>query len=557
MRITIANALLIHHQGKRDNQEDSYFKDNADKLFMVCDGMGGHEHGEVASKTVCEAFRYYFEEYVKPDVPLDDNLLKGALELAYKRLDALDDGSIRKMGTTLTLLYIHKHGATIAHIGDSRIYHIRPYSHDELKDWKKAILYHSKDDSVVFDKYWRGAISYEQMATDPQKNIITQAVTPGIENRARLHIYHTIDINPGDYFYLCSDGMLESMSNEELVDIFSANITDEEKRQRLLDETSENHDNHTAWIVRVGETVKEQGDPSADAFKDDAKENAMNRPDRSDWESDSVEVVPAEEVVVVDNAAARKQQVVRPGRQAPPPPRQPMQGQPQEQKGSRGLFWMACVGVVAIIIFLIVGLLFPFKGCTGQNTTTIVTKDTTSNKDDERKPDSPDIDTTMVGNGCLLTVKSSPGTNLEIKVTGKKNKIDTLSTNNVYKRLVNEDVIVTARAVDGKGNKSEETNLKVELSNVGILPPPVTESSITTVKPSATTVKPSITTVKPSATTVKPSATTVKPSATTVKPSATTVKPSITTVKPSATTAKSSETTSIEKPIPKPIIEDI
>ena len=60
---------------------------------------------------------------------------------------------------------------------------------------------------MVFEKYWRGEISYEQMATDPQKNIITQAVTPGIENRARLHIYHTIDINPGDYFYLCSDGL--------------------------------------------------------------------------------------------------------------------------------------------------------------------------------------------------------------------------------------------------------------------------------------------------------------------------------------------------------------
>lgn len=464
MRITIANALLIHHQGKRENQEDSYFKDNADKLFMVCDGMGGHEHGEVASKTVCEAFRDYFEEYVKPDVPLDDNLLKGALELAYKRLDALDDGSIRKMGTTLTLLYIHKHGATIAHIGDSRIYHIRPYSHDELKDWKKAILYHSKDDSVVFEKYWRGAISYEQMATDPQKNIITQAVTPGIENRARLHIYHTIDINPGDYFYLCSDGMLESMSNEELVDIFSADKTDEEKRQLLLNETSENHDNHTAWIVRVGETVKEQGDPSADAFKDDAKENAMNRPDRSDWESDSVEVVPAEEVVVVDNGAARKPQVVRPGRQAPPPPRQPMQGQQQKQKGSRGLFWMACGVAAALVIVIIVVLFSLFKGCTGKDTAIIAKIDTTSNKVDEPKPASPNIDTTMVGNGCLLNVNSSPGTNLEIKVTGKTIKIDTTSTKNVYERLVNEDVQVIAWAVDGKGNKSKETNLKVDIS---------------------------------------------------------------------------------------------
>ena len=461
MRITIANALLIHHQGKRENQEDSYFKDNADKLFMVCDGMGGHEHGEVASKTVCEAFRDYFKEYVKPDVPLDDNLLKGALELAYKRLDALDDGSIRKMGTTLTLLYIHKHGATIAHIGDSRIYHIRPYSHDDLKDWKKAILYHSKDDSVVFEKYWRGEISYEQMATDPQKNIITQAVTPGIENRARLHIYHTIDINPGDYFYLCSDGMLESMSNEELVDIFSENITDEEKRQRLLDETSENHDNHTAWIVRVGETVKEQGDPSADAFKDDAKENAMNRPDRSDWESDSVEVVPAEEVVVVDNGTARKPQVVRPGRQAPPPPRQPMQGQPQEQKSSRGLFWMACGVVAALVIFLIVGLLFPFKGCTGKEQK-VAEKDTTKVENLKVSVTKPSIKP----NDSIVEIETKvQNTRIEFTISGT-NKVDTLKHEDNYVKLkFKENGKVTAWTVDGAGNESDINYKTVELQN--------------------------------------------------------------------------------------------
>ena len=467
MRITIANALLIHHQGKRDNQEDSYYKDNADKLFMVCDGMGGHEHGEVASKTVCEAFRDYFEEYVKPDVPLDDNLLKGALELAYKRLDALDDGSIRKMGTTLTLLYIHKHGATIAHIGDSRIYHIRPYSHDELKDWKKAILYHSKDDSVVFEKYWRGAISYEQMATDPQKNIITQAVTPGIENRARLHIYHTIDINPGDYFYLCSDGMLESMSNEELVDIFSADKTDEEKRQQLLDETSENHDNHTAWIVRVGETVKEQGDPSADAFKDDAKENAMNRPDRSDWESDSVEVVPAEEVVVVDNAAARNPQVVRPGRQAPPPPRQPMQGKPQGQKGSRGLFWMACGVGAAIVIAVIICFFSMFRG-SSEKDETVAVPDTTKQKTEKKLPQKPKID--IAGNDTVIITSIRDSIIFKVRGTNNYDILD--RTRNHVKLQFKEPGKITAWTKDENGKKSEENEEEVKPTNVDVLEGP-------------------------------------------------------------------------------------
>lgn len=465
MRITIANALLIHHQGKRENQEDSYFKDNADKLFMVCDGMGGHEHGEVASKTVCEAFGEYFGEYVKPDVPLDDNLLRAALDYAYTKLDALDDGSIRKMGTTLTLLYIHKHGATIAHIGDSRIYHIRPYSHDELKDWKKAILYHSKDDSVVFEKYWRGAISYEQMATDPQKNIITQAVTPGIENRARLHIYHTIDINPGDYFYLCSDGMLESMSNEELVDIFSANITDEEKRQRLLEETSENHDNHTAWIVRVGETVKEQGDPSADAFKDDAKENAMNRPDRSDWESDSVEVVPAEEVVVVDNGAARKPQVVRPGRQAPPPPRQPMQGQPQGQKGSRGLFWMAC-GVAALVIAVIIFLFSMFRG-SSEKDETVAEPDTAKQKTETKLPQKPKID--IVGNDKDTVIITSKRDSIIFTVSGTNNYVTLDKTRNHVKLQFKEPGKITAWTEDEKGNESEENKEEVKPTNVDVV----------------------------------------------------------------------------------------
>ena len=76
------------------------------------------------------------------------------------------------MGTTLTLLYFACNGVTAAHIGDSRIYHIRP---------NVGLLYQSRDHSLVYDLFQAGEISYEEMATFPQKNVITRAMSPGEE----------------------------------------------------------------------------------------------------------------------------------------------------------------------------------------------------------------------------------------------------------------------------------------------------------------------------------------------------------------------------------------
>ncbi len=293
MKFKLYQPLAIFEKGKRDNQEDCIFplmgKAMAtDRLFIVCDGMGGHEHGEVASQTFSQGLAYFFKANVSPSDVLEDDTLKAAIEFAYQRLDKKDDNAFKKMGTTLTLACFHRGGVTCAHIGDSRIYHIRP---------GRGLLYVSRDHSLVFDLYQSGEITYDEMKTSPQRNIITRAVQPGEDNRVRADIIHITDVEPGDYFYLCSDGMLEQMENDELAALFSSNISDEKKRQRLIDETVDNKDNHSAYILHVESVTREAGDEKLVNEEPTARCNALNiRPIPTDEEapldaSDDVEVV--------------------------------------------------------------------------------------------------------------------------------------------------------------------------------------------------------------------------------------------------------------------------
>lgn len=284
MKIEIYQPQAIWELGQRDNQEDSIFPafgeaTDDDRLFILCDGMGGHEHGEVASQTVCKAMSDTILSLSKQSFT-DDDLLD-ALQTAYRQLDCLDNSHLRKMGTTLCLLYFHQGGLTAAHIGDSRIYHIRPK--------ENRILYQSRDHSLVYDLYQAGEISYEEMRTSPQKNIITRAIQPGEESRVRPAIVHIADIQPGDYFYICSDGMLEQMSNDELCRLLSADGSDEKKRKQLVAATSDNKDNHSAYLIHIKEVVREVGD---DLLLDDeqtSKDNALNI--RPQSQSDDVSIV--------------------------------------------------------------------------------------------------------------------------------------------------------------------------------------------------------------------------------------------------------------------------
>ena len=163
MRIKIYQPLAIHELGKRANQEDSIYPIEGkatenDRLFLLCDGMGGHEHGEVASQSICKSLSSFLLQHAVASEGLEDKLLSDALAYAYEELDKLTiAGDSRQMGTTLTLLYFHSNGCTAAHIGDSRIYHLRPSSH--------TILYKSRDHSLVYDLYQAGELTYEEMFT--------------------------------------------------------------------------------------------------------------------------------------------------------------------------------------------------------------------------------------------------------------------------------------------------------------------------------------------------------------------------------------------------------
>lgn len=300
MKISLYPPISIHELGHRDNQEDALWpldSSTDNQLFILCDGMGGHEHGEVASQTVSQAFGEWFQNYATHSI--NKQQLEDALAYAYTQLDRKDGGEFKKMGTTLTLLYIGSEGAMAMHMGDSRIYHIRP---------DVGILYQSRDHSLVFDLYQSGEITYDEMLNFTQKNVITRAMTPGEDNRHRPDMIQITDIQPGDYFYMCSDGMLEQMGNDELIAILSSDASDEEKRQQLIAATANNQDNHTAWLIHIKDVIAEKGDKQLVNEEPTSRCNALNIVPQTNPEED-VKVIDDDDVVVVSTPKAPKRKL--------------------------------------------------------------------------------------------------------------------------------------------------------------------------------------------------------------------------------------------------------
>ena len=274
MKFSLAQPQFIYELGKRNNQEDSIYPSSGnatadDRLFIVCDGMGGHEHGEQASRIVTESFAKYVREHVDDETVFDNEMFEEALEMAYQALDEADDNrGSKKMGTTLTFILFHKGGCFMAHIGDSRIYHVRPS--------EKRFLYMSRDHSLVFELFRSGEISYEEMKTHPKKNIITRAMMPGEDNRISAETVNTTDVQPGDYFYLCSDGMLERTEESDIMGILASDNTDTAKQQRLISTALDNKDNHSAYIIRVEKVEQEEGDDQMRNDETTSRANVVN-----------------------------------------------------------------------------------------------------------------------------------------------------------------------------------------------------------------------------------------------------------------------------------------
>lgn len=248
MNYTLFPPLNFSEMGQRDNQEDALRPlvgkaTSQDRLFVLCDGMGGADKGEVASNVVADAFVKEMMGMDFASQPLTEERFNQVLERVYDDLDKHDDGKrLRKMGTTLTLLCFHAGGVLAAHIGDSRIYQVRPS--------ERRVVFVTRDHSKVNDMIALGEITPEQAKTVPYRNIITRAMQP-CAYRDPADVAQLTDVRSGDYFVMCSDGVLEQIDDDGIVDWLAADGTDEQKLERMRRLTVNNKDNHTLHLIHV------------------------------------------------------------------------------------------------------------------------------------------------------------------------------------------------------------------------------------------------------------------------------------------------------------------
>jgi protein phosphatase len=228
-------GLGTHVGLRRTRNEDTYFADPGLGLFLVADGMGGHQHGEVASALARDAV----VEQIRLGKPLMEAVRAAASRLeahARQSRDALP------MGTTLAVLHVVESRYQLAWVGDSRIYRIDERFHQV-----------SHDHSLVQELINAGRLDPELAARHPQRNVLTQAL--GITAADQLHIGMAQGMSdPGTGFLLCTDGLTEGMDDAALAliarrgDLAAQECID----HMLLDGLqASGSDNLTAILVRL------------------------------------------------------------------------------------------------------------------------------------------------------------------------------------------------------------------------------------------------------------------------------------------------------------------
>lgn len=278
--ITIRQPLYFTEIGKKDNQEDFLYPSDPtpeNRVFIMCDGMGGHDNGEVASMTAATALGDSLSECGQ----IDADAFDVALSKAYDALDMIDTNSDRKPGTTMTCLCLNENSCLVAHIGDSRIYHIRPSLFNRETE-RGGILYQSADHSLVNDLLKAGEITEEEARDFSHKNVITRAMQPHLSKRYKADVFTFDDIREGDWFFLCSDGVLEQLSNEMLCEILADPDLDDGQKMEKIKVVCEGQtkDNFTAWLIPVDKVVIDQDSGSTDIIQADA-EGALTQPEKA------------------------------------------------------------------------------------------------------------------------------------------------------------------------------------------------------------------------------------------------------------------------------------
>ena len=200
----LSSSYAITHRGAvRQLNEDAHVEINSHNLWVVADGMGGHEAGEVASQLVVDVIRTQVEKFKLEDLNVSD--IVKAIEDANKQLTEYSAQylSNKTAGSTVTALFVKNERYYILWVGDSRAYLLR----------NSKLTQVSRDQSQVNDLIDEGMISVEEAKNHPLSNVITRAV--GVMDEVKVDVVEG-DINTGDIFLLCSDGLTGELSDEEI-----------------------------------------------------------------------------------------------------------------------------------------------------------------------------------------------------------------------------------------------------------------------------------------------------------------------------------------------------
>lgn len=254
MNITIGKPCAISEKGGRANNEDSIYPapetvTTAQKLFLVCDGVGGAEKGEIASSLACESFQTYFSTFLEGEP--SGEFIRKAIQYTESRFDdyIAMHPEATGMATTLTMAYVGATGLTLAHIGDSRIYLFR----------KGEIVYQTEDHSLVNSLLRLGKISPEEARMHPQRNVILRAIQ-GTRQSTEADVVLWKDIQPGDCLFMCTDGVLEQFTNTSLSSVFARFTASEDIKDAILETCSgKTRDNFSFYILPIQNVQNSEG----------------------------------------------------------------------------------------------------------------------------------------------------------------------------------------------------------------------------------------------------------------------------------------------------------
>lgn len=263
MEITISRPYSFIQLGRRKNQEDARFPDvdspeSGKTAFVVCDGVGGQDKGEVASRIVADTIGKAMNGY-DLNKPFGCKEFSRVLEKTYQALNSAATRENRDMATTMTFVCFHGGGVFAAHVGDSRIYQIRP---------GEGVIFRSDDHSLVNALVHSGNITPEQAENHPQSNVITRCLSPSSgDSLTQASTLQITDVKPRDYFFLCTDGVEHCVDDSTLCDILATDRPDREKMDTIAKLSANSSDNNTAYLIRVAD-VKGDSCPT-DATTDD------------------------------------------------------------------------------------------------------------------------------------------------------------------------------------------------------------------------------------------------------------------------------------------------